>query len=169
MEPFRTSPASAAGGQTRSVKGVLDIWAGAVTRWWLPWWLRRKESACSAGDQDSIPGSGVSPGEGNGYPLQYSGLENSVDCIVHGGLKELGTTERLSPSLVGETEAPVKQRHLPKVTKEVTGTGRTEPRCPKSPVSRDSLDVGHEASKHMSRGHCRGGRPRPCTTSPSQP
>ena len=98
-----------------------------------------------------------------------TGLENSMDCIVHGGLKELDTTERLSPSLVGETEAPVKQRHLPKVTEEVTGTGRTEPRCPKSPVSRDSLDVGHEASKHMSRGHCGGGRPRPCTTSPSQP
>ena len=31
-----------------------------------------------------IPGSGRSPGEGNGYPLQYSGLENSMDCIVHG-------------------------------------------------------------------------------------
>ena len=34
------------------------------------------ESACSAGDPDSIPGSGISPGEGNGYPLQYSCLEN---------------------------------------------------------------------------------------------
>ena len=43
-----------------------------------------KESACNAGDQDSIPGLGRSPGEGNGYPLQYSGLENSMDCIVHG-------------------------------------------------------------------------------------
>ena len=32
----------------------------------------------------SIPGVGRSPGEGNGYPLQYSGLENSRDCIVHG-------------------------------------------------------------------------------------
>ena len=36
-----------------------------------------KESACSAGDQGSIPGSGRSPGEVNGYPLQYSCLENS--------------------------------------------------------------------------------------------
>ena len=36
-----------------------------------------KESACNAGDLDSIPGLGTSPGEGNGYPLQYSGLENS--------------------------------------------------------------------------------------------
>jgi len=36
-----------------------------------------KESACNAGNLDSIPGLGRSPGEGNGYPLQYSGLENS--------------------------------------------------------------------------------------------
>ena len=38
-----------------------------------------KESACSAGDPGSILGSGRAPGEGNGYPLQYSCLENSVD------------------------------------------------------------------------------------------
>ena len=38
-----------------------------------------KESACNAGDMDSIPWFGRSPGEGNGYPLQYSCLENSVD------------------------------------------------------------------------------------------
>ena len=43
-----------------------------------------KESACNAGDLGLIPGSGRSAGEGKGYPLQYSGLENSVDCIVHG-------------------------------------------------------------------------------------
>ena len=42
-----------------------------------------KESACSTGDPSSIPGSGRSPGEGKGYSLQYSGLENSMDCIVH--------------------------------------------------------------------------------------
>ena len=42
-----------------------------------------KESACSAGDLGLIPGLGRSPGEGNGYPLQYSGLENSMDCKVH--------------------------------------------------------------------------------------
>ena len=51
-----------------------------------------KESACNAGDPSSIPGSGRSPGEGNCYPLQYSGLENSMDCIVH-GVPELDTTE----------------------------------------------------------------------------
>ena len=41
-----------------------------------------KESASNAGDPGSIPGSGKSPGEGIGYPHQYSGLENSMDCIV---------------------------------------------------------------------------------------
>ena len=46
-----------------------------------------KESACKAGDPISIPGLGRSPGEGKGYPLQYSGLENSMDCIVHGVTK----------------------------------------------------------------------------------
>ena len=43
-----------------------------------------KESTCNAGDLGLIPGLGRSPGEGKGYPLQYSGLENSMDCIVHG-------------------------------------------------------------------------------------
>ena len=43
-----------------------------------------KEYACHMGDLASIPEWGRSPGEGNGYPLQYSSLENSMDCIVHG-------------------------------------------------------------------------------------
>ena len=46
-----------------------------------------KESACNAGDLGLIPGSGRSPGEGKGYPLQYSGLENSMDCINCGVIK----------------------------------------------------------------------------------
>ena len=46
-----------------------------------------KESTCNAGDLGSIPGLGRSPGEGKGYPLQYSGLENSMDYIVHGVAK----------------------------------------------------------------------------------
>ena len=46
-----------------------------------------KECACNAGDLDSISGLGRSPGEWNGYPLQYSGLENTMDCIVHGVTK----------------------------------------------------------------------------------
>ena len=46
-----------------------------------------KASACNAGDLGSMPGLGRSPGEWKGYPLQYSGLENSIDCIVHGVTK----------------------------------------------------------------------------------
>ena len=46
-----------------------------------------KESACNAGDPGSIPGSGRSTDKGIGYPLQYSGLENSMDCRVYGVAK----------------------------------------------------------------------------------
>ena len=46
-----------------------------------------KESAYNAGDLGSIPGLGRSPGEGKGCPLQYSGLKNSMDCIVRGVAK----------------------------------------------------------------------------------
>ena len=42
-----------------------------------------KASASNAGNPDSIPGLGRSPGEGNSYPFQYFGLENSMDPIVH--------------------------------------------------------------------------------------
>ena len=55
-----------------------------------------KESACNAGDLDLIPELGRSPGEGNGSPLQYSGLENSMDYISPWGLKESNRTEQLS-------------------------------------------------------------------------
>ena len=41
-----------------------------------------KESTCNAGDLGLLPGLGRSPGEGSGYQLQYSGLENSMDCVV---------------------------------------------------------------------------------------
>ena len=54
---------------------------------WFPCSSVGKESARSAGDPGLIPGSGRSPGEGKGYLLQYSGLENSMDCIVHGVAK----------------------------------------------------------------------------------
>ena len=49
-----------------------------------------KETACNAGDKGSIPGLRRSPGEGNGYPLQYSCLENSMDGGP-GGLQSLGS------------------------------------------------------------------------------
>ena len=66
-----------------------------------------KESACNAGDLGfdpwvgdlgSIPGLGRSSVEGKGYPLQYSGLETSMDCIVRHNCKELDMTEQLSLS-----------------------------------------------------------------------
>ena len=56
-----------------------------------------KESGGNAGDLGSIPGLGRSPREEIGYPRQYSGLEDSMDCIVHGVCKELATTKQLSP------------------------------------------------------------------------
>ena len=46
-----------------------------------------KESACNVGDLGLIPGLGRSPEEGKGSPLQYSGLENSLDCIVNGRVR----------------------------------------------------------------------------------
>ena len=57
-----------------------------------------KESACNAGDLGSNPGLGRSPGEGEGSPLQCSGLENSIDCSPRGH-KESDTTKLLSLSL----------------------------------------------------------------------
>ena len=65
----------------------------------FPFGSAAKESACNMGGLDSIPGLGRSPGKGKGYPFQYSGLENSIDCIgsIHGvqtgGHKELEMTE----------------------------------------------------------------------------
>ena len=69
----------------------------ALTRWTFvskgfPCGSASKESACNAGDLGSIPGLGRSPEEEKGYPLQYSGLENSMDCIVY-GVTESDTTE----------------------------------------------------------------------------
>ena len=56
-----------------------------------------RESACNTWDLGSIPGLGRSPGEGDSYPLQHSGLENSMDCIAH-GVPESDMTEWLSLS-----------------------------------------------------------------------
>ena len=63
-----------------------------------------KESACNVGDLGSIPGSGRSPGEGNGYPLQYSCLRNSMHRLALVGYspwghKELDTKKWLTISL----------------------------------------------------------------------
>ena len=60
------------------VRGALNLSVG------LPGGSAGKGSACNAGDLGSIPGLGRSPREGKGYPLLYSGLDNSLDCMVHG-------------------------------------------------------------------------------------
>ena len=61
----------------------------ALGGWWgcFPWGSDGKESICNTGDLGSIPGLGRSHGEGKGYLLQYSCLENSMNCIVHGVTK----------------------------------------------------------------------------------
>ena len=65
-----------------------------------------KESACNVGDVGSIPGLGRSPEEGNGYPFQYSGLENSMNCssfhfqIVQDVLGGDGLVTKFCPTLV---------------------------------------------------------------------
>ena len=78
----------------------LDL--GSLYSYWICFWVFPdnsvgKESACNTGDPSSVPGSGRFTGEGIGYPLQYSGLENSVNSPW--GHKESDTTEWLSLSL----------------------------------------------------------------------
>ena len=63
------------------------------------------------------PGLGRSPGEGKGYTLQYSGLENSMDCIVHGVAKESDTTETLSLKGIFHAKmGPIKDRNGKELT-----------------------------------------------------
>ena len=69
-----------------SVKSGVQLYS-SVGLLGFPCRLAGKQSVCNAGDLGSIPGLGRSPGEGKGYPLQYSGLENSMDSIDHGVAK----------------------------------------------------------------------------------
>ena len=76
---------------------VFNSWVGKIRRrrdrlltpvfLGFPGGSAGRESAGNVGDLGSIPGLERSPGEGKGYPLQYSGLEKSMDCIVHGVAK----------------------------------------------------------------------------------
>ena len=59
-----------------------------------------KESACNVGDLGSIPGLGRCPGEGKSYPLQYIGLENSMDCIISGSQRVGHRLSDFHPSLI---------------------------------------------------------------------
>ena len=71
------------------MKGIADCFSGGSAG---------KESTCNVGVMGSIPGLGRSPGEGNSYPLQYSGLENSMDT-VHGVAKTRTQLSNFSLSL----------------------------------------------------------------------
>ena len=68
----------------KEVTDTYEILCLGIYAWGFPISSVGKESACNAEDPCSILGSGKSAGEGIGYPLQYSGLENSMDCIIHG-------------------------------------------------------------------------------------
>ena len=89
----KNPPASA--GDTRDVDSIPGLGRSPGVRngnlfqysLGFPGGSESKESACNAGDWSSILGLGRSPGEGKGYPLQHSGLENSMDCIIHGVTK----------------------------------------------------------------------------------
>ena len=79
-------------GVTKSRTRLSDFTFTFMANTGFPGGSDSKESACNAGDLGSIPGLGRSSGEGNGYPLQYSCLENSMDrgawqAIVHGVAK----------------------------------------------------------------------------------
>ena len=90
-----------AGAQTKSgscfyfLKQLESYWntpphpnlTGLLWKWGLPGSSNDEDSACIVGDLGSIPGSGRSFGDRQGYPLQYSGLENSMHCLVHGVAK----------------------------------------------------------------------------------
>ena len=71
------APGSLGGHVTKGFTGDVAFATG------FPGGAAGKESACSAGDLGLIPGFGRSPGEGKGYPLQDSGLENFMDIRVH--------------------------------------------------------------------------------------
>ena len=86
-------PDSSVGKESACRRPQFDTWVGKI-HWrrdrlptpvflGFPCGSTGEESACSAGDLGSIPGLGRSPGEGKGYPFRYSGLENSMDSVVH--------------------------------------------------------------------------------------
>ena len=84
---------------------MIDLPSYNVYTWEFPGGSDGKESACNARDLASIPGLGRSPGEGNGYPLQYSCLDNRKDrgtwwITVHEVTKQLDMTERLTKSVL---------------------------------------------------------------------
>ena len=84
----------------------IRLLKGPIHPWGLPWWLSDKDSACNAGDPDSIPGSGRSPGGGHGSPLQDSCLRISMNRGA-GRLHSVGHAE------LDATAATRPQQHPP--------------------------------------------------------
>ena len=70
-----------------------------------------EESACNAGDPGLIPGLGRSPGEGKGYPLQYSGLENFMECVVHGVTKSRTRLSDFTSLKCNDSRLPKRRGH----------------------------------------------------------
>ena len=100
-----------------------------------------KESTCNAGDPSSILGSGRSAGEGIGYLLQYSGLENFMDCIVHGIAKSWTRLSRLSLSelLQKPAESGSSSQNLPSLTPSLSCFPRLHGARPKKLLTLRSL------------------------------
>ena len=71
----------------------------------FPYGSAGKETTCNAGDLGSIPGLRGSTGEGKGDPLQYSGLENSMDYTVHGVTKSRTVFESQTERLLNQTKS----------------------------------------------------------------
>ena len=123
-----------------------------------------KESACNAGDLGSIPGLGRSSGERKGYPLQYSGLENSMDCIVPGVAKsqtQLSTCweffiiklqDKVYKFTVTPQESPCAVRNLPNhpqqpgVPHTLCNATSPHPALPQIPHTLANLSLRHTGS-----------------------
>ena len=107
-----------------------------------------KESACKAGNLGLIPGLGRSPGEGKGYPLQCSGPENSMDCIVHGVTKSqtrrsnFKCKRNVSPGRARGLSAMILRCHL------ALGLGRWM-HCPFFAADQVPLLAGCQESSHL--------------------
>ena len=126
----------------------------------LPCGSAGKESARHAEDLGSIPGLGRSPGEGNGYPVQYSGLENSMDCVVHGFAKSrirlsdfhFGVKLKTNPP-PGELHSPILGSAPPR-----SGPGPASPRPAIAPASAHLTckhGAGTQPAVHLAgRGAC---------------
>ena len=99
-----------------------------------------KESACNAGDLGAILGLERSPGEGNGYPLQYSGLENFMDCIIRGVIKsqtQLSNFGFLHSSVSKESTCNVRDLG------SIAGLGRSPGEGNDNPLQYSFLDNPH--------------------------